>query len=194
MPRHPDPDLEDRILKAAEGLWRRGGTQALTMRAVARSAGTNTPALYRRFKNRQDLLRGIILRIVSRLREVFEKGESIEELCEAYLEFALRNANEYQLFMAEARLLNPPKVRGVPKPIRQSRPNFDYAEKIAAKQLGGAPEDYSRLTLALWSLMHGTAALLLTKSIPEGHEEELREACRRGVKALIEEAPRLRNR
>jgi len=35
---------------------------------------------------------------------------------------------------------------------------------------------------------------LLTKSIPEGHEEELRTACRAGVKALIDEADRFRNR
>jgi AcrR family transcriptional regulator len=193
MPRHPDPDLEERILKAAEALWHRGGTQALTMRAVARSAGTNTPAVYRRFKNRQDLIRGIVLRIVGRVREAFEQGQTVEEVCEAYLEYALRNPNEYQLFMTEARLLNPPKGRGAPKPIRQSRPNFAYAEKMAAKQLGGAPEEYSRLVLALWSMVHGAASLLLTKSIPEGHEGELRDACRRGVKALIEEAPRLRN-
>ena len=44
MPRHPDPDLEERILKAAHALWRRGGDKALTMRVVARAAGTNTPA------------------------------------------------------------------------------------------------------------------------------------------------------
>ncbi|PYP82066.1 MAG: TetR/AcrR family transcriptional regulator, partial [Blastocatellia bacterium AA13] len=55
MPRQPDPELEGRILHAADVLWRRGGEQALTMRAVAQAAGTNTPAVYRRFKNREDL-------------------------------------------------------------------------------------------------------------------------------------------
>jgi len=192
MPRHPDPDLEESILKAAEGLWRRGGARALTMRAVARTAGTNTPAVYRRFKDRQDLVKGILLRIAERIRRTFEKGETMEEICEAYLEYALKNPNEYQLFFTEARLLNAPKGRGAPRPIRESRPNFDFAEKMAARQLGGVPEDYSRFVLAAWSMVHGTASLLLTKSIPEGHEEELRETCRLAVKALIHEAARLR--
>ena len=50
MPRPPDPDLEERILKAARKLWKKGGENALTMRAVAKAAGTkNTPAVYRRF-------------------------------------------------------------------------------------------------------------------------------------------------
>ncbi len=193
MPRHPDPDLEERILKAAEVLWRRGGPQALTMRAVARSAGTNTPAVYRRFKDRQDLVKGILLRIAARIRKTFEQAQTLEDISEAYLEYALKNPNEYQLFFTEGRLLNPPKGRGAPRPIRESRPNFDFAEKMAAKQLGGVPEDHSRFVLAAWSMMHGAAALLLTKSIPEGHEEELRKACLAGMKALIDEAARFRD-
>lgn len=194
MPRHPDPDLEARILKAAEVLWKRGGARLLTMRTVARAAGTNTPAVYRRFRNRQDLVKGILLRVAGRIREQFEQGETLEDMCEAYLEFALKNSNEYQLFFTEGRLLNPAKGRGGAKPIRESRPNFGFAEEMAAKQLGGAPEDHSRLVLALWSLVHGTATLLLTKSIPEGHEEELRLTCRAGVKALIDQSDGLRSR
>ena len=45
MARQPDPDLEDRILNAARKLWKQGAGKALTMRAVARAAGTNTPAV-----------------------------------------------------------------------------------------------------------------------------------------------------
>jgi len=36
--------------------------------------------------------------------------------------------------------------------------------------------------------MHGNTMLLLSKSIPEGHEEELRSACRGAVKALLDGA------
>jgi AcrR family transcriptional regulator len=56
VPRHPDKGLDERILNSAEALWRRGGEKTLTMRAVATAAGTNTPAVYRRFKNRKDSL------------------------------------------------------------------------------------------------------------------------------------------
>jgi AcrR family transcriptional regulator len=190
MPRHPDPDLEERVLKAAEGLWKRGGERALTMRAVARTAGTNTPAVYRRFRNREDLIRGLLYRIVGRLRQQFEQWQTIEQMAEAYIEYALKLPNEYELFYAHGRLMSPRKGRGAPRPIRESRPNFEFAEQLMARNFGGTPSDHTQTALALWSLLHGTSSLLLTKSIPEGHEEALREACRAGIKALLEAAAR----
>jgi AcrR family transcriptional regulator len=190
MPRHPDPDLEARVLKAADGLWRRGGERALTMRAVARAAGTNTPAVYRRFKNREDLIRGLLLRIAGRLRQQFEQGETLEQMAEAYVEYALKMPNEYELFYTHGGLMSPRKGRGAPRPIRESRPNFDFTERLLANNFGGSPEDHTQTALALWALLHGTSSLLLTKSIPEGHEEALREACRSGVSAVLKAAAR----
>lgn len=185
MPRHPDPELEDRILSAAHGLWKRGGEKALTMRAVAKAARTNTPAVYRRFKNRQDLIRGVLLRIAAQIRQYFEEGETIEAMAEAYVDYALSLAHEYQLFYTYNRLLSPPKGAGKPRPIRESRPNFALTEQLLAKRLGGDPEDHTQLALAFWALLHGTTLLLLSKSIPEGHEKALREASRSAVKALL---------
>jgi AcrR family transcriptional regulator len=188
MPRQPDPDLEDRIMKAAHVLWKRGGDGALTMRAVARAAGTNTPAVYRRFKDRQDLIRGLLRRISSQIREHLEATGSTEDFAEAYLENALRLPNEYELFYSQARWLSPPKGAGPLRAIRESRPNFALLEEVLAKQLGGAPERHTRLALAIWATLHGTAMLLLSKAIPEGHGEELRVACRAAVKALMQGA------
>ena len=185
MPRHPDAGLEERILKAAHVLWQRGGDKSLSMRAVARSAGTNTPAVYRRFKNRQDLVRGLLRQIASRIRNRFEEAATIEQMAEAYIDHALRAPHEYELFYSHARELSPRKGAGRPQPIRESRPNFALLEQLLAKRLGGAPEDHTNLALAVWATLHGTTTLLLTKSIPEGHEEELRDACRAAVKALI---------
>ncbi len=190
MPRQPDPDLEDRILNAAQALWQRGGDPSLTMRAVARAARTNTPAVYRRFKNRRDLVRGLLLRTAARMREQFEAGETTEEMAETYVEEAMRRPHEYELFYTYGRELSPAKGSGRPRPIRESRLNFAFAEAQLARQLGGSPEDHTRLALAIWATLHGTSMLLLSKSIPEGHEEELRLACRAAVKALIDGAAR----
>jgi AcrR family transcriptional regulator len=188
MPRHPDPDLEERILKAAHALWRRGGDKALTMRVVARAAGTNTPAVYRRFKDRQDLVRGLLRRTATKIREHFMAGQTIEGMAEAYVDYALKLPHEYELFYNNARLLSPPKGAGRPRPIRESRPNFALTEQVLAARLGGKPEDHTQLALAIWATLHGTATLLLSKSIPEGHEEALRTACRTAVKALVDGA------
>jgi AcrR family transcriptional regulator len=190
MPRHPDPDLENRILNAAQALWKRGGEKSLTMRAVARAAGTNTPAVYRRFKNRRDLVRGLLLRSVARLREHFEAGKTLEEMAESYLDEALRRPHEYELFYAYGYELSPGRGPAPPRPIRESRPNFAFLEVQLAKRLGGSPDDHTRLALALWATLHGTAMLLLSKSVPEGHAAELRSASRVAVKTLIEGAGR----
>jgi len=188
MPRHPDPDLEERVLRAADILWRKGGEKALTMRAVARAAGTNTPAVYRRFKDREDLLRALLLRIAGRIGEYFQQANTLEGMAEAYVDYALRVPNEYELFYSHAALMSPKKGRGAPRPIRESRPNFALAEKLLAKDYGGTPEDHTQTALALWAVLHGASMLLLTKAIPEGHEEALREACRAGVKAILANA------
>lgn len=188
MPRQPDPDLEDRILNAAHGLWKRGGEKALTMRAVARAAGTNTPAVYRRFKDRHDLVRGLLRRIAARIREHFEAGQTLEGMAEAYVEDALRLPHEYELFYRHVHELSPPKGPGRPRPIRESRQNFALVEQHLANRLGGSPEEHTRLALAVWATLHGTAMLLISKAIPEGHEAELRSACRVAVNSLIARA------
>ncbi len=190
MPRQPDPDLEERIVKVADTLWRRGGEKALTMRAVAQAAGTNTPAVYRRFKDRRDLVRALLLRIAARTRTQFEKGQTLEEMTETYIDHAMERPNDYLLFSSDARLLNPPRGKRGPRPIRESRPNFAFVEQMAARQLGGVPADHTQLALQFWAILHGATMLLITKAIPEGHEEELREACRTAVKVLIDQAGR----
>jgi AcrR family transcriptional regulator len=188
MPRHPDPDLEERILHAADVLWRRGGEKSLTMRAVARAAKTNTPAVYRRFKDRRDLVKALLLRIAHRIRRNFEQGESVEDMAERYVEYAVRMPNEYLLFYSHSRELSPPKGAGPARPIRESRPNFALVENLLAKRLGGKPEDHTQVALEVWAVLHGTTMLLLQRSIPEGHEEPLREACRAAVKVVVEAA------
>jgi len=183
MPRRPDPDLEERVLKAAQFLWKRGGEKALTMRAVARAAHTNTPAVYRRFKNRQDIIRALLKRIVARLGEQFASG-TLEQMAESYVDYALQQPHEYELFYTYAHELAPTKVDGRPRPIRESRANFALVERLLAKELGGSPEDYTQLALALWATLHGTTMLLLSKGVA-GHEEALRAACRTAVKQML---------
>jgi AcrR family transcriptional regulator len=184
MPRRPDPNLEERILKAAQVLWKRGGDQALTMRAVARAARTNTPAVYRRFKNRHALVRGVLLRTVTRFAKLFEAGRTVEEMTDVYIEKALEDPYEYRLFYAYSHQLTRNKSRDGVRPLRETRPNFGLLERRLSKQLGGSPEEYTRLALALWSMAHGTTMLLLDNTIA-GHEEELRNAFRNAVQSLI---------
>jgi AcrR family transcriptional regulator len=181
MPRHLDPDVEERILNAALKLWRKGAEKTLTMRAVAKAAGTNTPAVYRRFKDRRDILHTLLRRLQKDVADVVRPCQSAEEACERYLEFALSHPNEYELFYEHAYQLPHPSQG----PIREHRPTMALVEAKLADRLGGCPEDHTRLGLALWALSHGTAMLLISKSIPEEHADELRSVFCSTLRAMV---------
>ena len=184
MPRQADPDLEARILNAAQKLWKTGAEKALTMRAVARAAGTNTPAVYRRFRNRDDILRGLLLRIQQDVSVALQSCPSVEAVCQGYLAYALSHAHEYELFYAYAHQLSYRRK----SPLSEHRPSMALVEERLAERLGGAPRDHTRLSLALWTVAHGTAMLLISKAIPEQHVEELQAAFAEAVATLIRHA------
>jgi AcrR family transcriptional regulator len=155
MPRQPDPLLEGRILEAAQKLFLKGGEKALSMRALARLAHTNTPAVYRRFRNRKAILRALMERYQQDLFRELQPCTSPQQACQRVLEFALGRPREYQLTLSES----------FPK-FQEPRPNFEYFKTRFAEWLGGSPEDHSRLVLALWAQIAGTATLLISKALP----------------------------
>ena len=172
MPRPADPQLEQRVLEAAQKLWVRGGERSLTMRAVAKAAGTNTPAVYRRFKNRRDLVRALVQKAQADLAVVIQRSGSLQEICHAVLDFALRHPREYELVASRLAVTKKP------------RPNFEYAVQKAGEWLGGSPESHRSLVIALWSLVHGTAMLLIAEAIPE-YSTHVRRAFTAAVDELI---------
>jgi AcrR family transcriptional regulator len=185
MPRQPDPDLQERILNAAQKLWKKGAEKTLTMRAVAKAAGSNTPAVYRRFRNREDILRALLRRIQQDVGDTLRPCASAEEVCERYLEYALSHTHEYELFYTHAYRLPPPVRSGRALPLREHRPAMALVEEKLAERLGGSPTEHTRLSLALWTVAHGTAMILISRAIPENHAAQLRSVFTAAVKALI---------
>jgi len=175
MPRHIDPELENRILKAARKLWSKGGEKALSMRAIARIADTNTPAVYRRFRNRDEILRALVESYQGELREAVSLSNSMEEVGDAVLKFALDHPREYELMMS-----------GLLAKMTQSRPNFEFVVNRSAEWLGGIPEDHRGLALALWSLIHGTIMLTISGTLPGADVAGALSVFRKSVTVLVE--------
>jgi AcrR family transcriptional regulator len=176
MPRQPDPLLEIRILKAAQRLFLRGGEKGLSMRALAKAAHTNTPAVYRRYKSRKQILEALVQRTQQDLFAVLEPCVSLQDAYRRLLEFALEHPHEYQLINAAFSKVN------------TARPNFEFMKKRSAEWLGGAPEDHTDLILALWALAHGTASLLLSRAVPSLHETNLRSVVDKAAELLVQNA------
>ncbi|HZR56267.1 MAG TPA: helix-turn-helix domain-containing protein [Terriglobales bacterium] len=177
MPRKPDPRVEQRILDAAEKLLHRGGEKALSMRKVATLAGTNTPAVYRRFRNKNEILQGLVRRNQEALFEVLRPCSSFSEVGERALKFALEHRREYELLTS-----------GLMSKVSERRPNVEFMMQKSAEWLGGDPEDHEALVIALWSLMHGTAMLLISETISPRYAAGLRATYAAAVEVLVSHA------
>ena len=115
-----------------------------------------------------------------------EKAESPEEGCERYVDYALKHPWEYELFYQhDYELHDSPRSR-----LRGSigRPAREVMKRKLQERLGDAAEDNERLLTALWMLAHGTAMLIIDKSITPEQAPEARQIFTASVKALLREA------
>ena len=161
MPRRPDPDVERRILDAAWKLWK-GGDQRLSLRILARAARTNTPAIYRRFKNRGEIVRAMLLRVRHDLDEAISPAPSMEAAVDPYLDFALSRPRQYELFFAHQHELRP-WLPGPKSAHREKNPVRFWGRDRLAEELGGPPEGHLALAVMIWAVVHGTASLLISR-------------------------------
>lgn len=181
MPRHPDPDLEQRILGAASRLWARGGERSLTMRAVAKAAGTTTPTVYERYRDRGDILRALRLKTRSELFSVLSRTQTLHEAVERQLEFALENSHAYEMLFDDV---------GRPPSLHEPWPSFNLMRERLAQQIGGSAREHNRLILAIWSLMHGTAMLIIRGGFEGALRTQAMHACVDTVDNIVQTAAR----
>jgi len=153
MSRLADGHLEARVVEAARRLWRTHGAKSVTLRLVARTAGTTTTTVYKRFRNKEALLLALAESVQARLTARTTSAATIEDSYRRFLNFADQHPHEYELLWGPswAELLGPKR----PRPIKTW-----LLEKFAAR-FGGEPRDYVLSYYALFLLVHGTANLLI---------------------------------
>jgi AcrR family transcriptional regulator len=184
VPRHPDPDLEQRILAAASRLWARGGEKALTMRAVAKAAGTTTPTVYERYRDREDILRSLRMQTRADLFAALRRARSVRENVLRYIEFALDHSHAYEVLFDGV---------GKPPSLYEPWPSFNLMRERVAERLGGSPRQHTRLMLSIWSLMHGTAMLIIRGCFDGPLRTQTVHACLDTIDAILDTAERSKN-
>ena len=177
MPRQPDPGLEQRILDAASRLWARGGEKALTMRAVAKAAGTSTPTVYERYRDRNDILRALRFKTRREMFAALSRTRTLRQAVQRKLQFALKHRHAYQMLMD-----------GVAKPplLHEPWPSFNLMREQMAAHLGGTPRQHTRLALAVWSLTYGTAMIIIRGQFEGELRTQTLHACLDAVDAILE--------
>jgi AcrR family transcriptional regulator len=183
LPRQADPQLEQRILEAAGRLHARGGEKALTMRAVAKAARTTTPTVYERYRDRGDILRALRIQTRVDLFARLQKTGSLTDGCQRYLEFALEHRHAYEVLFDK--FAEPPS-------LHEPWPSFNLLRGHLTQRLGGTSRQHTRLMLSLWSLMHGTAMLMIRGSVVDPLRTQMFHACLDSVEAIVRESGRVK--
>ncbi|HKH99021.1 MAG TPA: TetR/AcrR family transcriptional regulator [Candidatus Sulfotelmatobacter sp.] len=181
MPRQPDPGLEQRILDAASRLWARGGEKSLTMRAVAKAAGTTTPTVYERYRDRDDILRAIRLQTRRELFAALTRTRTLRQAVRRQIDFALEHSFAYEVLFDGV---------GEPPSSHEPWPSFNLIRERVAERLGGNPRKYTRLMLSLWSLMHGTAMLIIRGRFEGALRTQTIHACLDALDSILRSAAR----
>jgi AcrR family transcriptional regulator len=155
------------------------------MRGVANAAGTTTPTVYERYHDRDDLLRAVRLHTRAELFANLSRTRSLTQACERYLEFAMEHPHAYEvLFDGFAQ----------PPSLHEPWPSFNLLRVRLAERLGGTPRKHTRLMLSVWSLMHGTAILLIRGGVAGPLRIQMLRACLDAVEAIIAHAARTKGK
>ncbi len=180
MPPIADKQLEARILKAAQRLWQARGEKGLTLRAVARAAGTTTPTLYRRFRNKEALRLALAYRFREELTAELLSSPAIEQSYRNYLAWVEAHPREYDLLrLYWGHFFSTP------------RPGRVWMLGQLASRFGGEAEHYAAVYDGLFLLCHGASMLLTAAPDPEVGKAT-REICIKVCDKLIENATLLR--
>jgi hypothetical protein len=108
----------------------------------------------------------------------------LEQALEAYIDFAIRNPRDYDLYYApQHESLRPPESRSA-----NIGPGFVWVQQKLVERLGGSAQDHAALVLSLWALAHGTVTLLTSKVVPAPRAAELRAGCAAAVRILLQNA------
>jgi AcrR family transcriptional regulator len=153
LPRKLNPAVEPAILKAALALLDQGGLGAITMRDVARRAGTTTPTLYERFDSRESLLWALLAVVQQDIYGRVCSSATIEDVADSLLAY-------FHDFPGRFDLMNQywPKMMCTERP----RPTFDFVTLKLMEQTGCTAPVATETTYSLTALVIGTVVLRRT--------------------------------
>ena len=181
MARTVDPKLTEDILGAAFRLFRARGDKGLTLRAVARAAGTTTPSVYQRFPARQDLVDALGQRARQHLAQTVMKAHTLEAAFRTYLEVAQDQPHLYQLVFGP----NLQRILGAD----DRRPMLEWLQEQFRRRIGGTKKEQETHAYGAILLLHGAASML--QFAPRGKvADEIRARCLAACEQLLRQHPR----
>src|ERR1700722_9660475 len=155
------------------------------MRGVAKAAGTTTPTVYERYQDRDDILGALRIQTRVELFSALTRTRPLTQACQRSLEYALDNPHVYEMLFDG--FAQPPS-------LHEPWPSFNLLRLRLAERLGGSPRTHTRRMLSLWSLMHGTAMLMIRGGVAGPLRAQMIHSCLDAVEAITTEAARSKSK
>ncbi|MBZ5599089.1 MAG: TetR/AcrR family transcriptional regulator [Acidobacteriia bacterium] len=161
-------ELKTQILAAAREIFVRDGYESFSMRKLAQRIDYSPGSIYLHFKNKEELFESLVeesfdrlLRALNRLKNGHAHQDPVAKLktgLRAYIDFGLRNPNDYRF----AFLLRRPLQR---RPYKV-HPAFDVMRYLVGRcveEKRFRPVDVESTSQALWAAIHGITSLLIQR-------------------------------
>jgi AcrR family transcriptional regulator len=187
----PMSELRRKIAVAAQDLYLSEGLEGVSMRKVADRVGVSAPAIYRHFRNKQELLNEIVLeglRILERYLEPALKADTpldrLRRMTESYLDFALEQPKYFDFAFL---IPNPDSSQLAEEVARPGYVTFRLAiEQISACMQQGvlAPDNPLETAITFWAEVHGLITLYRTGRFGQD-AGAFRETYRRSVDRVL---------
>ena len=167
-------ELRERILECALDLYLEHGLKGLSMRHVGEKLGVSATAIYRHYRNKEDLVHTIIgeaIKIFGSYLFATLSAKTAEDRylkgCEAYLDFALEKSKYYEvIFLAPSQL----GEEGLPEDLHQhSMATFQFlVDRVQECMESGyfRKDDAFSVAMTIWAHGHGMVSIYLAKKSP----------------------------
>lgn len=161
-------DVRRAALDAALVRLRRDGDASVTVRAIAADIGVTHGALYRHFKNRDDLMDALGEVAYDRLAERLTSATDLQSFVGAYLDFAIEEQHLYWVAMTRHN-----------SAINDGGALHKAVRRVVAEavRVFGAEEDDEASTRSTvmrnWMLLHGAVGLELAGALQQRSRDQL---------------------
>ena len=178
-------DLRRALLVQAGVLLEEVGSDALSIRELARRAGVSPRAPYRHFGDKEELLSAVAAdgfrtfgEALAAAQEVAVPGRAIEEQVVAYVRFAIAAPGRFRLMFGPRRV----------------EPQGDLADakafafgvfQVSVERVSSPGDDTRALAIGYWSFAHGLAVLFLDGRVQEELDGAEDAVARRVAVALL---------
>ncbi len=177
-------DLRHELLAQAAALLEEVGSDALSIRELARRVGVSPRAPYRHFDDKEALLSALAVdgftafgEALAGAEEVAPSGREIEEQAVAYVRFAVAAPGRFRLMFGSRRVEPGSDLAAV-------KAQMFHTLQVQAERTSSPTDDVRALAVGYWSFAHGLAMLFLDGRVHEELEGD-QDAVVRRVAAML---------